>query len=155
MPRNGAKLSACLLSQRQSGRKLPNKPLQRLVRAACVRLGRDESGVELTLVGDDEIRALNRRYLGRDRSTNVISFESHEPARWGEIVVNVDYAAREAQEARTAVLYQVGFYVLHGLLHLAGFDHERSGPAEAARMEQAQNQMHDLLEELTSNGKET
>lgn len=147
-------MSACLLSQRQSGRKLPTRPLQRLVRLALGRLGQNGGRVELTLVGDEEIHALNRRYLGRNRSTNVISFASDEPGRLGEIIVNVNHAAREAEAAQTALLYMVGFYVIHGLLHLAGYDHERSGPAEAARMEHAQKQMQDLLDDLAPSEKQ-
>jgi probable rRNA maturation factor len=141
------------LSQRQTGRKLPTEPLRRLMRRARERLGGDRRPLEITLVGDEEIRALNRRYLGRDRATNVISFDSPEPDRLGEIIVNVDHAAREAEAAQESVLYLVGFYAIHGLLHLAGYDHERSGPDEAARMERAQQEMQDLLDELSGSGK--
>ena len=146
-------MSACLLSQHQSGRKLPSEPLRRLVGRIRERLGHDDRQLELTLVGDEEMRDINRRFLGRNRSTNVISFEADEPDRLGSVVVNVDHAAREAAGNQTTLRFMVGFYVLHGILHLSGFDHERSGPDEAARMDQKQQDLQDLLEEYEALGK--
>ncbi len=146
-------MSACLLSQHQSGRKLPSEPLRRLVGRILERLGHDNRQLELTLVGDEEMRDINRRFLGRNRSTNVISFEANEPDRLGSVVVNIDHAAREAADNQTTLRFMVGFYVLHGILHLSGYDHERSGPDEAARMDQKQQDLQDLLEEYEALGK--
>ena len=80
--------------QRQSQPILPSEPIGRLVAQVLRRLQLEDRAVELTLVGDEEIRELNRKFLGRDRSTNVLSFEGGEPAGLGELIVNVDFAVR-------------------------------------------------------------
>lgn len=96
----------------------------------------------MTIVGDRSIRRLNREYLGRDKSTNVISFAMQEgefgaihPALLGDVVVSADTAAREAEEGGEPFFSRLCFLLLHGILHITGYDHERSGEEEARRME--------------------
>jgi probable rRNA maturation factor len=101
--------------------------------------------VEIRLVGDEECRRYNRDYLGRDRPTNVISFPTDEAGEWGQLLVNVDYALRQSDETGYGLLYLVGYYILHGLLHLTGYDHERVGSGEAARMNEREEALRDLL----------
>lgn len=116
---------------------------RRLGRSARLLLrGLRLDGAELSvaLVSDREIRALNRRYRGRDRPTDVLAFAQREgvggaPAGLlGDVVISIDTARRQAAAAR-APLYREGERLLiHGLLHLLGYDHERSA-AEARRMQ--------------------
>lgn len=105
-------------------------------------------------MGDRAIRVLNREYLGRDKATNVISFAMQEgefgsvnPDVLGDVVVSVDTAAREAEEGGETFLSRLCFLVLHGILHITGYDHERSGEAEAARMEAKEREIFALLVE--------
>ena len=88
------------------------------------------------------MRVLNRDYLQKDRPTNVISFSMQEgdygslvPGLLGDVVISADTAAREADEAGITFQERLVFLLLHGILHLTGYDHERSGAAEARRME--------------------
>jgi len=115
-------------------------------------LGLESRRLEISIVGDAESRRINRDYLGRDRPTNVISFASDEPGDLGELIVNADYAAREAAADGPGLLSWLGFYIIHGVLHLAGYDHERSGAAAAARMEEQEESLRSLLDELESKG---
>lgn len=117
-------------------------------------LGCPEAELSISIVGDRSIRILNREYLGRDKATNVISFAMQEgefgsinPSQLGDVVISVDTAAREAQEAGETFLSRLYFLLLHGILHITGYDHERSGEAEAARMEAKEREIFALLVE--------
>ena len=106
----------------------------------------------MSVVGDRTIRSINRDYLGRDRATNVISFSLQEgecsgvnPDVLGDVVISADTAAREAEEAGESYWSRLCFLLLHGLLHLNGFDHERSGEAEALRMEAREREIFGQL----------
>ena len=117
-------------------------------------LGCPEAELSITIVGDRSIRTLNRDYLGRDKATNVISFAMQEgefgainPEVLGDVVISADTAAREAEEAGESFLIRLYFLLLHGILHITGYDHERSGEAEAARMEAKEKEIFALLQE--------
>ena len=106
----------------------------------------------MVIVDDDEIRILNREYLDRDRSTNVISFPLQEgegagiqPQLLGDVVISADTAARDALEAGAPFESELYFLLLHGILHLLGFDHERGSEEDAARMEAREREIFSLL----------
>lgn len=94
--------------------------------------------LSVALIGDPEMHRLNARYRGRDRATDVLAFPTDSDLRarcglLGDVVICVDTAARQAAERGVTVLDEIRVLLVHGLLHLAGYDHERS-PAEARRM---------------------
>jgi rRNA maturation RNase YbeY len=95
--------------------------------------------LSIALIGDDEMRELNARYRHKDRPTDVLSFEMGgttvpgETAVLGDVVISVDTAARQAAARNAALADEVRVLLVHGVLHLIGYDHERS-PAEARRM---------------------
>jgi probable rRNA maturation factor len=99
-----------------------------------------EGEISILLVDDWRIAALNRRFLGREGPTNVIAFPMQEgrfaglsPNLLGDVVISVDTAHREARAAGLALDERVTQLVVHGLLHLHGYDHEHDA-AEARRM---------------------
>lgn len=113
--------------------------LRRKAQAILSALGCPEAELSVVLVGDRRIAALNRQYLGRRGPTNVISFpmlEGHfgalRPDLLGDVVISVATAAREAQHAGIDLQCRLTELLLHGALHLVGYDHE-SGDAAAAR----------------------
>ncbi len=115
-------------------------------------MGLSDRELSVSLVGDRTIRRLNRDYLGRDKTTNVISFAMQEgefgglhPELLGDVVISVDTAAREAVAAAISLHARLVFLLLHGILHLAGYDHEQSGEVEARRMEKKERQLLRLL----------
>jgi probable rRNA maturation factor len=115
-------------------------------------LGFIDSELSITIVGDRSIRRLNRDYRGIDKPTNVLSFPMSEgdfpdlnPQLLGDVVISADTALREAQEQGISFFERLGFLLLHGILHVTGYDHERSGEAEARRMERKQRQLYSLL----------
>jgi len=120
--------------------------LQRRVRISPARLkstaertlralGRAGRDVHVTVVNDAAIRRLNARWMGTRRSTDVLAFDLDAPGPsrlLGEVVVSADTAKRQAKLVRVAVALELDLLVIHGLLHLAGYDdHE---PRAARRM---------------------
>jgi probable rRNA maturation factor len=90
------------------------------------------------VVGSAESRRLNRRYRGNDKPTNVLSFPSglarvHGKRPLGDLVVCAPVVAREAREQKKSRNAHWAHMIVHGTLHLLGYDHERD--AQAKRME--------------------
>ncbi|MDA8254513.1 MAG: rRNA maturation RNase YbeY [Betaproteobacteria bacterium] len=122
------------LSVQYPGGKLgaPTRPqLRRWVRAACST----PAEVTLRFVGDEEGQMLNRDYRGKDYATNVLSFPYESGARvCGDLVLCQPVVAREAAEQGKPAEAHYAHMVVHGMLHLQGYDHETS-QADAERME--------------------
>lgn len=110
---------------------MPSRPrLRAWAKAALL----DDARVTLRFVGAREGRALNRTYRGRDYATNVLSFAYPEfrPLA-GDIVLCAPVIAKEAREQRKSLEAHYAHLVVHGMLHLQGFDHQHN--REAATME--------------------
>ncbi len=85
--------------------------------------------VSVSFVNDEEIHELNKAYRDVDRPTDVLSFPMDEqqfvdPPMLGDIVVSVPTAVRQAQEYGHSLAREVAFLLVHGFLHLNGYDHE-------------------------------
>ena len=132
---------------------------RRLLRQAEELLRYCDAGeytVSLHLVADAEIQELNRRYRHKDQPTNVLSFpfaDGIDPAlaglpveELGDIVISLDTAGREAKAFGQALGYRLLWLVTHGLLHLLGYDHERSVEEE----QRMQAREEELLARLTN-----
>ncbi|HEY7379000.1 MAG TPA: rRNA maturation RNase YbeY [Steroidobacteraceae bacterium] len=107
---------------------------------AFAALGRKPGRWDLAVrvVGAAESRRLNRRYRRKDRPTNVLSFPASVPRAdgsrpLGDLVVCAAVVAREAREQDKTLAQHWAHMIVHGTLHLLGYDHER--PGEARRME--------------------
>lgn len=86
-------------------------------------------------VDADEGRTLNHGYRGKDYATNVLSFVyASSPVVMGDLVVCLPVVLREAQEQGKPVAAHLAHLIVHGMLHLQGYDHE-TGEQDAARME--------------------
>ena len=96
-----------------------------LSRAAKVSRSR-AAEVSVLFCADGRMRSLNRRYRGKDRSTDVLAFPAGPAARGflGDIVVSVPYAGREARRRSEPPAREVDRLLVHGFLHLMGYDHE-------------------------------
>lgn len=112
-----------------------------------------DAELSILIVGDARIQELNRDYLQRDKPTNVISFAMQEgegsalhPHLLGDVVISADTASRDAAEAGCSFESELYFLLLHGILHLLGFDHERGTVEEAERMEAKEKEIFTLLE---------
>ena len=116
--------------------------LRALVRGALAKLGRPRATASVVLADDALLRSLNRDYREIDKPTDVLSFPLADsatladPARrvyLGEIYVSLETARVQARAARRPVSREVAHLVIHGVLHLLGYDHRTR--AERRRME--------------------
>jgi probable rRNA maturation factor len=109
--------------------------VERLVRkAARAALGTRTKSLTVALADDRRVQALNERDRNKDRPTNVLSYPSGEKSFLGDIVLARQTIWREARAQRKKPADHVAHLVVHGTLHLLGYDHESSN-ADAERME--------------------
>ena len=113
-----------LLLDRQRRRRV-DRPRLRRVLAAAARALRVEGEVSLVLAGDRSLRALNARYRGQDKPTDVLSFPGDGgEAGLGDIVISVETAERNARARGRTLPRELDVLALHGFLHVLGYDHE-------------------------------
>jgi probable rRNA maturation factor len=112
-----------------AGDDLPARPLLR--RWAIAALERD-AAITLRFVDAEEGRALNRTYRRKNAATNVLAFV-YDDASGGDIVLCAPVLRREAREQDKALAAHCAHLVVHGMLHVQGYDHHRA--TDAARME--------------------
>jgi probable rRNA maturation factor len=112
--------------------------LARLARAILSDVGEASAEMGILFVGDQRMRGLNRRYRGKDRTTDVLAFPMrgvpHSSSHLlGDVVIAVPTAARQAKQGHRSLDEELTVLLVHGILHLCGYDHERS-EKEARRM---------------------
>jgi probable rRNA maturation factor len=108
--------------------------------------------VDLLLVDDKEIRKLNNAYLNRNIPTNVLSFPMAEgefgninPQILGDIVISVEMASRDALVSHIYLKDELEFLIIHGLLHLLGYNHENTSAEKATEMNGRERALFYLL----------
>jgi probable rRNA maturation factor len=117
--------------------------LARRARALLRALGHARSELSLALVDDAAMTALNGAHRGKPRPTDVLSFSLVEGihadrrgALLGDVVIDVEQAARQARRARRGLDAELARLLIHGVLHLLGHDHEREDDARRMRAEE-------------------
>jgi probable rRNA maturation factor len=108
--------------------------IERILSAA----GESKAALSVEFIGDRRMRRLNGQYRGRDMTTDVLAFAMREApgprsTLLGDVVISVPRAAKQAAEQGHSVQHELAVLLIHGILHLLGYDHERSVP-EARRM---------------------
>lgn len=137
-------------------------------RALLKTLALESCELSLMLVSDRQIRRLNREFRGKDLATDVLSFPQLEPTRElelsreapaveappmaiGDIVISIDTALRQARELNQRASARIRTLLIHGMLHLLGYDHERS-MTEARRMFAREHELAALMASTGSRG---
>ncbi|VDG20533.1 hypothetical protein MUDAN_BIHEEGNE_02142 [Lactiplantibacillus mudanjiangensis] len=133
--------------------------VQDLIAAAGKELKlKDDTEVSVTLMNNDDIQKINEQYRGVDRPTDVISFAMHDdddddlivmdpemaaemPLNLGDIMISVDKVAEQAAFLQHSPERELGYLVVHGFLHLNGYDHLQ--PADEKTMFQLQRKILD------------
>ena len=116
--------------------RLPRHRVARAIRAALEAPGR----IAVRIVDEDEGRALNAEYRGKDYATNVLTFDyQHEPEVEADLVLCAPVVEREAAEQGIAVEAHYAHLLVHGTLHAQGWDHEDD--EEAAAMESRETEI--------------
>ncbi|MGE5189827.1 MAG: rRNA maturation RNase YbeY [Gemmatimonadota bacterium] len=137
------------MSVRQHPRPRPfrGERLRALVRQALARLPAAAADVRVLVVGDDEMARWNREFLGRGGTTNVIAFPEEAPGEApadtiaGDILVSAPTCLAQTREWPGTPEERVFYFILHGMLHLAGYDHGK-GTAEARRMRRREAELY-------------
>lgn len=101
------------------------------------------AGVTIALVSDRAIRTLNRRFLGRNRATDVLAFPARSRDYLGDVAVSVDRARAQARAAGHPVGTEIALLATHGILHLLGHD-DRTASARARMGRRQQALLHEL-----------
>lgn len=116
------------------------KQLTEVLNDLLVESSLGEGEINLIITGDDELERLNRQYRGKEGTTDVLSFPYLEPGMEeiqqgeefavGDIYISLDRALNQAEEAGTKVEMEIALLAIHGLLHLAGYEHDSESGAE-------------------------
>ncbi|MHB8828897.1 MAG: rRNA maturation RNase YbeY [Syntrophales bacterium] len=140
------------LNNKQKKAAIDTNRLRRSVKRLLKELQRENGELSVLIVDDEQIRAINRDYLERDRPTNVISFAMTEgeggnihPELLGDIVISAETAVRDALAGDLPLMDEMEFLMIHGLLHLLGYNHENVGHEEAERMKRKEQELFSLL----------
>lgn len=113
-----------------------------------------EKELSILFTDDKTIADLNNRYLGRKGPTNVLAFPmkegptpKFESPMLGDVVISVGAALRESEEFGEDLEYTIDRLLIHGLLHLLGYDHDKSD-SEAERMENEEKRLISVIRDL-------
>ncbi|MEO6724621.1 MAG: rRNA maturation RNase YbeY [Blastocatellia bacterium] len=119
---------------RQRLREIDRQAAAKLAQAVLNRIGQEDDALTITFIRDRAMSILNRDYRGIDKPTDVLSFAYHEaedgiveqgePAHLGDMVISVETAERYAGELGLTFEQEIEHLIIHGTLHLAGYDHE-------------------------------
>lgn len=110
---------------RQRRRRIDRNAAARLARRVLDRIGHSDATLTITFIRDPRMRELNRDYRGIDRPTDVLSFGyGSGDGELGDVVISVDTAERYAAELGLDFQREIDNLIIHGALHLAGYDHE-------------------------------
>lgn len=114
-------------------------------------LGADDKTINILFTNNEGIREYNRKFLKRDRPTNVIAFsyiledQTYNPEKIiGDIVISVEKASEEAKEAGYLFYERLIFLLIHGILHVLGYDHEKD-EKEKRRMRYMEEKLERLV----------
>lgn len=124
------------ITDQQSALKLSRPRLRQVVQRTLLHERLAEAEISLAFVGDAAMHLLNRRHLDHDYPTDVLSFLLSSPGASpleGEIVISTETAIRQAEEFGWSPADEVTLYVVHGLLHLCGYDDHVPQDREAMR----------------------
>lgn len=133
------------VSNRQRRVKIEASWIRQLVDEACSWIGIEDAEISVVLVSDAAIAKVNQEWLAHDGPTDVITFglaeATDEIAAWpgglsGDIVVSTETACRVAAELGWSVEDELAYYIVHGLLHLAGYDDTTSAGRKVMRREE-------------------
>ncbi len=130
-----------ILINNQQKKRIPTDTIRKKTKLILNALGCDAHEISIVMTDDDQIRQLNKTYRKKDKPTNVLAFPMQEgrfaditPGLLGDVVISCETAQQEADKANIDLLERISQLLIHGILHLIGFDHE-TNPMDAQKME--------------------
>ncbi|MCP4749025.1 MAG: rRNA maturation RNase YbeY [Desulfobacteraceae bacterium] len=145
-----------LIDNQQSNQPIKTQLIQKKAQAVLSALDCPDAELSLVFVDDDRIAHLNETYLNHRGPTNVISFPMQEgdfsginPHILGDVVISMDTCAREGKAAGLSTQLRLDQLIVHGILHLFGYDHIND-EEQARVMEKKSDEMMALLKNVNS-----
>jgi probable rRNA maturation factor len=137
-----------LIRNQQKAIQLNQKRIKKTAECILEYLKISDHELSILFLDNKGITAINKKYLGRNRPTNVISFSLQEgefgninPQVLGDAVISVEKAQEQAEIKGTSLEEEITFFLIHGILHLLGYDHVK-GKGERARMRKKEKEVH-------------
>jgi probable rRNA maturation factor len=135
--------------RRGAGKRFPCRQLGRIAGAILELVGQKKVELSLALVGNAEMQKLNAKYRQKNYPTDVLSFgvDKNLPVQTrllGDVIISVQKAASQAKERGRALDEEMVTLLIHGIVHLLGYDHERSAK-DARAMSRLEKKIHRQL----------
>lgn len=124
--------------------KVAEDGLKKVVEETLKTAAVQDAEISIAIVSDKEIKELNKKYRGKNKVTDVLSFGYRANPLIGEIIICLPQVKRQAKENNANWKNELIFMLIHGVLHLCGYDHEKS-EKEARKMERIQDQICESL----------
>ncbi|MGE5059976.1 MAG: rRNA maturation RNase YbeY [Betaproteobacteria bacterium] len=137
------------IMQRGAGKKLLGRKIKKIALTILELVGEKNAELSLVLIGNLEMKKLNIRYRKKDYATDVLSFPVEgivlkETRLLGDVVVSVEKAAQQARALGHSSEQELVTLLIHGIVHLIGYDHERSA-REARAMRRVEKRIYRQL----------
>jgi probable rRNA maturation factor len=130
------------IENRQTKFKIDRKTIRNTVQKIFRILESLDKEISICFTDDENIKELNRQYLNRNKPTNVLSFSLQEgeygninPQMLGDVIISVETAQRDAASGNLTIEQELDFLLIHGILHLTGYNHENTTEKEIKKME--------------------
>lgn len=143
-----------LIDNRQSKFEISLEMIRRKAKDVLNALDSPDGELSILIVDDSQIKILNKEYLKREGPTNVIAFPMREgefsnitPHLLGDVVISVETAQKEAEKTGISMAERFTQLLVHGILHLFGYDHEKS-EEEAVEMEKKSEELLELINKI-------
>ncbi|NOQ18391.1 MAG: rRNA maturation RNase YbeY [Desulfobacterales bacterium] len=140
------------IDNRQDNHRISKKKIRQTAMAVLSALDYPDAELSILIVDDQQIAQLNQDYLNRRGPTNVIAFPMREgkfteiaPNLLGDVVISVETAHQEGQRADLSMEERFDQLLIHGILHLLGYDHENT-KSEARRMEKKTQELFKIIQ---------
>ena len=140
------------IDNRQSIHRIARRKLRQTAKAILNALDCPDAELSILIVDDQQITKLNRQFLNRKGPTNVIAFPMQAgqfteiaPNLLGDVVISAETAQQEARNAGLSMEERLNQLLIHGTLHLLGYDHVKT-VSEARRMEKKTNELLKIIE---------
>jgi probable rRNA maturation factor len=105
--------------------RFPQRDIATFARRVLRALEVDVDDLAVAFVDDDAMRELNRKFRGKNKTTDVLTFPGDDGSHLGDIVISLDQARRQAADEKHSLPTEIRYLILHGILHALGYDHEK------------------------------
>ncbi len=144
-----------LINKEVNSREISKKLIKVYVEKILKELELKNVEVSITLTDDETIREINKQWRGKDKPTDVLSFPQEETIGYkykvlGDVIISLPYAKKQAKEIGFTLKEEVLRLLIHGILHLLGYDHERSEEDEKIMFDLQDKIFENIIYELQS-----